>query len=199
MSHATPQTVMRVLRLLLAIGFLVPFYGASAQDKVEGTAADLAKAEAFIDAFYSFDDGRLNETLSSAQQSIPEILYYQGWAQGGHYLIVERQPCRASDSEVACSITVEDDLIKALGFTFHVTDTFHLTISNGIISSVSTTSNDPPEFHDAEEWVKTERAERFQDSCRGYFAGGPTPQDCVKTMVAGFKEYAATHMQARSK
>lgn len=189
---------MRALRELLVVGALVAFNGASAEE-IKATAADLAAAEAFIDAFYSFDGGRLEDALSSAQQSIPEILYYQGWAQGGHYRIVKRQSCRASGAEVACSITVEDDLIKALGLTFHVTDTFHLTISNGIIISVSTTSDDPPEFHKAAEWVKTERRDRFQDSCRGYFAGGPTPQECVRTMVEGFKEFATTHLQAGRK
>ena len=189
---------MRAIRNSLIIATLIAANAANGAEDDAIATTNLMIAEAFVDAFYSFEGARLKDSLASAPESSPEILYYQGWAQGGHYSIVKRQPCRIEEAGVACSITVEDDLIKALGFRFHVTDTFHLTISNGTISRVSTSSDDPPEFHEALEWVKTTHADRFEASCRGFFAGGPTPQECVQTVVAGFKEYAAAHLQPGS-
>jgi hypothetical protein len=154
----------------------------------------LAAAEAFVDAFYSFDADRLRATLSHAPESVPRIVYYQGWAQGGNYVVVQRMPCRVEGPEqVSCSITVRDDLIQALGTGFDVTDTFHLGFSGGRIVSVRTTSDDPPEFDRAMEWVERERSELVEGPCRDAFEGGPTPQACVRAMVQGFREYAALH------
>lgn len=46
-------------------------------------------------------------------------LFYQGWAQGGNYEVVERFPCVQSKAEtIDCSITVKDDLMGALGIDF---------------------------------------------------------------------------------
>ena len=155
-------------------------------------ASPLAAAEAFVDAFYSFDPERLRETMSAAPESVPRIVYYQGWAEGGNYLVVQRMPCRAESAElVTCSITVKDDLIQALGTGFDVTDTFHLGFEGGRIVSVRTTSNDPPEFDRAMEWVQNERSELVDEPCRDAFEGGPTPQACVRAMVQGFREFAA--------
>ncbi len=153
--------------------------------------ANVAAAEAFVDAFYSFDSPRLKTILSSAEESIPEISYYQGWAEGGNYQVVNRMPCKSDSATlVSCSITVKDDLIGALGIDFDVTDTFDLTLSEGKIISVRTSSNDPQTYHDAKKWVKRERAELIREPCQGYFAGGPTPGECVKAMVRGYAEFA---------
>jgi len=87
-------------------------------------ASRLAAAEAFVDAFYSFDAQRLTEALSTAPESVPRISYYQGWAEGGNYTILHRMPCRAESAEwVSCSITVKDDLSQALGLAIPATDT----------------------------------------------------------------------------
>jgi hypothetical protein len=157
-----------------------------------GSAPPVAAAEAFVDAFYSFDAERLKEALAAAPESQPRIMYYQGWAQGGNYVVVRRMPCRAESPErVVCSITVKDDLIQAMGTGFDVTDTFHLGISGGKIVSVRTTSNDPPEFDQAMKWVERERPGLVEVPCRDAFEGGPTPQACVRAMVQGFREFAA--------
>jgi hypothetical protein len=101
-------------------------------------------------------------------------------------------PCRSESTElVTCSITVKDDLIQALGTGFDVTDTFHLGFSGGTIVSVRTTSNDPPEFDRAMEWVQNERSELVDEPCRDSFEGGTTPHACVRAMVQGFREFAA--------
>ena len=153
------------------------------------TRSPLLSAEALIDAFYSFDPKRLRREMSSAPASIPQILYYQGWAKGGNYAVLRRMPCRFENaSEISCAITVRDDLIAALGTGYDVTDTFHLTFDDGRIVKVRTSSNDPPEFEQALDWLKRERPGVFTGPCRGFFAGGPTPQACVRAVVAGFKE-----------
>jgi hypothetical protein len=152
----------------------------------------LLAAEKLIDAFYSFDPRQLRAALADAPGSQPQLLFYQGWAEGGNYAIIERQPCQfASESEVTCAITVRDDLIAALGTGFWVTDKFHLTISEGRIVKVGNSSNDPPDFDLALEWLRNERPDVMAGPCRGFFAGGPTPQDCVRAVVAGFKAYRA--------
>ena len=165
---------------------------AVAQDQ-EHAAANVVAAEGFVDAFYSFDATKLKETLASAEESMPELSFYQGWAEGGHYEIVNRMPCQAlSETEVSCSITVKDDLMSALGINFNVTDTFHLSFEKERIVSVRNTSNDLPVWEDAKAWVRQNRSELIAEPCTGYFNGGPTPGDCVRAMVQGFREFAAS-------
>jgi len=158
---------------------------------IDGSEQIVARAEAFIDAFYSFDASVLAAILDRAESSRPTILFYQGWAQGGNYKIMNRKPCMPTGADsIACPVTVDDDLINALGITFDVTDTFNLTFSHGEIVAVETSSDDPPEFHNAEMWVRTNRPELIAVPCQGFFASGQTPGACVKAMVQGFKEYA---------
>lgn len=165
--------------------------GCSAGPAVRTTSeANLAAAEAFIDAFYSFDSDRLKEALSSAQESIPEIVYYQGWAEGGNYAIVNRMPCEVKSArEARCSITVKDDLLGALGLAFQATDTFHLSFSDGKIVRVQTSSNDPELFDEALEWVRHEYPQLLSGACLGFFDGGPTPRECAQAVVRGFAEF----------
>jgi hypothetical protein len=120
------------------------------------------------------------------------ILYYQGWAEGGNYSIVERHGCEARGNEIVCPITVKDDLMAALRIDFDVTDTFHLTVDGGRIRYVNTSSNDLDVFHDAEAWVWKERPDLVETPCSGYFKGGETPGDCVRVMVRGYHEYTET-------
>ena len=155
--------------------------------------ADLSTAEVFVDAFYSFDPTLLETALSSAEASKPSILFYQGWAEGGNYEIVDRMPCVTRDPDlISCSITVKDDLIGALGIEFNVTDTFLLTFADGRIVAVDTDSDDPPAFWSARDWVMENRQALIEGPCQGYFDGGPTPGDCVRAMVRGYAEFAAS-------
>ena len=150
-------------------------------------------AEVIIDAFYSFDSTELEAALSTAKSSIPSIVYYQGWAKGGNYEIVNRMPCEArSEKLISCSITVKDDLIGALGIDFNVTDTFEFSVFNGKIIFVKTRSDDPLIYQDAHNWVKRKRPELISEPCRGYFTGGPTPGKCAQAMAQGFAEFAAS-------
>ena len=189
-----------MIRLLRAVAAMLGLAGCSAPDPPElpGYSSHLAAAEKLIDAFYSFDPAPLRAALTDAPESAPQIVYYQGWAEGGNYAVLDRKPCLlVSADEVSCDITVRDDLIAALGTGYWVTDTFHLTFRDGRIVKVRTSSNDPPDFDQALDWVKAQRPELMTGACRGFFAGGPTPQDCVRAVVTGFADYRAA--RARTK
>lgn len=130
--------------------------------------------------------------LSLAETSQPNILYYQKWAECGNYKIVKRGGCiEKNDSLVLFPVTVKDDLMRALNIDFNVTDTFRLTIHDGQIRSVETSSNDLAAYYEAKEWVKKNRPEFVEKACEGIWAGGPTPCECVQGMVKGFGEFIA--------
>jgi hypothetical protein len=94
-------------------------------------------AEGFIDAFYSFDSSLLVPYLTKTNETADNIRQYQGWAEGGNYKVLQRQPCQLeSPSVILCSITVQDDQVQALQTDFNVTDAFHLTFENGHIISI---------------------------------------------------------------
>ena len=154
---------------------------------------NLASAEAFIDAFYSFDSDRLQKQLDSMRTSVPDLHFYQGWASGGHYQIVNRAPCQTDIARVIkCPITVKDDLMGALAIDFNVTDTFNLWIYQGRIIYIWVDSNDLPVFNDAMGWAFQKRPDLVAEPCQGFFADGPTPAACVRAMVQGFAEFAAS-------
>ena len=155
-------------------------------------STNLELAEAFIDAFYSYDPEVLGSMLS-ASSSKPDILFYQGWAEGANYAIVDRGACEAQTSTIVeCPITVEDDLAKTLQIGFNVTDTFTLTIADGTISTVRTSSDDPAAVGEAFEWVFQQNPDLRTGVCEGLFGGGgPTPQDCAREVLAGLVEFAA--------
>lgn len=180
------------MRYLPAIVLMLGLGGCSPTPPPEPPSANppLVVAEKLIDAFYSFDPAQLRAAMADAPASQPQLLFYQGWAEGGNYAILNRQPCQfASESEVTCAITVRDDLIAALGTGFWVTDKFHLTMREGRIVGVRNSSNDPPDFELALKLLQREQPEVMTGPCQGFFAGGPTPGDCVRAVVAGFKAY----------
>ncbi len=149
-------------------------------------------ANNFIDAFYSFNSNELLPKLKYAENSKLEILYYQGWAEGGNYEIIKRYPCEVkNDTLVICSVTVKDDLIQALELNLNVTDTFHIVIKNEKITSITTSSNDPPIFYEAEEWIRKNHPELINEPCKGIWKEGTTPNECVRSMVKGYSKYIA--------
>lgn len=184
------------MRLVLMASILLVTGGCAAtvQPHYAGGQSPTGAAQKLIDAFYSFDANRLRAAMADAPGSQPQIIYYQGWAQGGNYTVVERKPCRlTSPSEISCDVTVRDDLIAILKTGYWVTDTFHLTLRDGRIVKVLTSSNDPPDFDQALDWLKRERPKIMTGPCKGFFAGGPTPQDCARAVVAGFAAYRAAN------
>ena len=152
--------------------------------------SNVAIATEFIDAFYSFDKDKLRSTLAYAKDSQQDILYYQLWAACGNYEVLKRKTLvEKNDSLVLCPVTVKDDLIGALEVDFNVTDTFHLTIVNGQIRSVETSSNDPDQYYEAKDWVKQHHPELIEIPC----GDSATACDCVKATVEGFKAFNATN------
>lgn len=147
-------------------------------------------ASAFIDAFYSFDKDSLQDILSAAEISQPEILYYQQWARCGNYKVLQRDRYyEKNDSIVIFPVTVKDDLIGALQLDLNVSDTFHITILDGKIRKVETSSNDPDAYYEAKAWVKEHHPEYIDKACEGIWNGGPTPCECVQGMVMGFHDF----------
>ena len=150
-------------------------------------------ANEFVDVFYSFNRDKLDSALTYANDSKPSILYYQGWAEGGNYEIIERHPFIAKDDTlVICPVTVKDDLIAALNIDFWVTDTFHVAIKNGQIISVNTSSNDPPLYYEAWNWVLKNRSQLIEVPCQDMWEGGPTPGECARTMLKGYLDFVET-------
>ena len=105
---------------LLIVALLMAPSRSSAMHHIESEIAapetkQLAVAERMIDAFYSFDPEQLAPLLEHATTSSARILYYQGWAKGGNYKVLERAPCRIDENKkIACAITVQDDPVLAL-------------------------------------------------------------------------------------
>lgn len=163
----------------------------SSSEPPQALTSDLVKAERFIDAFYSFDPDRLGPMLAAAPESATAIMYYQGWAEGGNYKVLERDACVADPGRVIhCSITVQDDPVLALQTGFNVTDTFSLTFADGQIVSVETSSNDQPVYFEARKWVEREMPEVMAGPCRSPENGGTTPGDCARAMTEGYRRFA---------
>lgn len=159
---------------------------------------NLQRAEAFIDAFYTFDRAELEPFFSTAAGSAPKLTFYQGWAEGGNYEIMDRRPCEAeSPTKISCAITVEDDPVLALGIDFKVTDTFTITFVGTEIRSVETNSNDQQIYYDAFDWVTKEMPEVMSGPCQGFFDGGPTPGECARAMTEGYRRFAESDAYPR--
>lgn len=156
-------------------------------------AESLAIAELMIDAFYSFEREELAPFLVGAGESAAEILYYQGWAEGGNYRIVRRAPCaEETEARFSCSITVEDDLVLALSASFKATDTFTISFDGKVITNVETSSDDQPVYYQALDWVEENMPDVMEGPCRGFFANGPTPGDCARAMAEGYRRFATS-------
>lgn len=189
------KTKLVVLIILVLFGSCINI---SRPDAFNLKANNIAIANQFVDAFYSFNGDSLASVLTNAVESHPLILYYQKWAECGNYKIISRhEPIMKNDSLILCPITVKDDLIGALKNDFNVTDTFHLTIIEEQIRSVQTTSNDPDMYRMAQEWVKKNHPELIEEPCIGIWDGGPTPCECVKAYVKGFTEFVSIESQTK--
>jgi hypothetical protein len=185
----------RMMRHLLSLVVLVFTLTACVEKMTpQDLQYNLRTAENFIDTFYSFDSNKLKAALSSAEGSIPSILYYQGWASGANYHLVKRERCRfRASNTIACLITVEDDPTLALGTDFYATDTFEISFTNRKITSVETSKNDQQVYNDAHDWVLDELPELVEKPCQGFFNGGPTPAACARAMTEGYGIFAASH------
>ena len=180
---------------LLALLTLLPMGTVSAMHHLaeEGqsdTQAQIATAERFIDAFYSFDAAKLAPLLEHASDSAPGILYYQGWAEGGNYKVLERAPCKVAEAgQIACAITVQDDPVLALKTGFNVTDTFHLRFEGAHLSAVETSSNDQPIYYEARKWVEANLPEVMTGPCKDRNTEESTPVACAKAMTKGYQAF----------
>jgi hypothetical protein len=183
---------MRATKSTATYLFLLLLSGCQTATHNHSEPGNLEVGNRFIDAFYSFNRDTLQELLSSAGNSQPEILYYQKWAECANYTVLDRSRFfERNDSTVIFPVTVKDDLMGALQIDFNVTDTFHISVNNGKIVSVKTSSNDVDEYYKAKEWVTQNRPEWVAVACEGIWADGPTPCECVRGMIRGFEAFAA--------
>ncbi len=188
-----------LIRTTGAVLLLSVALGAAANDAEAKESIDrnLSTAEALIDAFYSFDAKRLKPYLTEAPASAAAILYYQGWAEGGNYVVLRRAPCVAENAElIHCAITVQDDPVLALQTGFNVTDTFTITFDGPSIVGIETSSNDQPIYHEAREWVIENMPEVMTGPCEGFFAGGKTPGDCARAITEGYRLFMEQRQRA---
>lgn len=168
--------------------------GPSASDQSNTRSAKELLANQFVDAFYSFSNDSLESILTAAKDSQPNLLYYQKWAECGHYEVLKRgEIIHKSDSLALVPVTVKDDLMSALQIDFNVTDTFHIVVVDRQIRSVDTSSNDPDMYYEAKDWVKNNRPELIDTECEGIWNGGPTPCECIQGYLAGFVEFVKTN------
>ena len=155
--------------------------------------ANLAISEDMIDAFYSFDGDRLAPFLEHSGPSENRIAYYQGWAEGGNYKVLERGPCEAESAQlIRCAITVQDDPVLALKTGFNVTDTFALTFNESRIVAINTSSNDQPIYYEARRWVEENMPEVMSGPCHRDYERGVTPVECARAMTAGYQKFYET-------
>lgn len=159
-------------------------------DSAAELAANLTTAEGMIDAFYSFDASSLQPFLSEAGEAETAILGYQAWAEGGNYIVMERMPCAPeSEGTIACAITVQDDPVVALETGFNVTDTFHISFEDAVITGVETSSNDQPIYYEAREWVEANLPEVMEGPCKRVDGVRETPGDCARAMTDGYSQF----------
>jgi hypothetical protein len=157
----------------------------------DAQSADLQAAETFIDAFYSWDPVPLAAVLRRVPESVAaSALYYQAWAEAGHYAIDTRRACAAgAEEKIVCAITVTDDIGGALGYV--ATDTFRFSVEHGHITDLQIAGDDPPIFEAVLTWMREDRPDVFSGPCKDLFAGGTTPAECVRAVVQGARDYRA--------
>lgn len=197
-SHSKRRRVnlsLTLLMLMVGLSPLAPTFAMHHQpgEPTSEEKAQLAYAESFIDAFYSFDPAQLAPLMASAEESRPRLLYYQGWAEGGNYIVLERVPCAMEEAnKVACPVTVQDDPVVALKTGFNVTDTFHLTFEDETLVAVDTSSNDQPIYYEARKWVEANMPEVMSGPCKNRNSEDATPGDCARAMTKGYAAYYET-------
>lgn len=194
-THSTSRCASLISLLLLFSLGLSPLASTLAKQHEQNETkqkerTQLAYAESFIDAFYSFDPAQLAPLMATAEESRPRLLYYQGWAKGGNYIVLNRAPCALEEAnKVACPVTVQDDPVIALQTGFNVTDTFHLTFEGKTLITVDTSSNDQPIYYEARKWVEVNMPEVMAGPCKNRNTEDSTPGDCARAMTKGYKAY----------
>ncbi len=154
----------------------------------------LDTAESVISSFYAFDSTRVDSLLRTAGDARARILAYQGWANGGNYTVERREPCRLEPTAtVVCAVTVRDDIVRSLQLDLWVTDTFRFSFADGVVSSVATSSNDPPVVGAAFKWVQENRPELYSATGVCSDSAGPNrnPRECARAVMVAFREYRA--------
>lgn len=180
-------------------------------DPYPNRAADVARAERFLDALYSFDQDAMLATLAPGSRAEEFVTYYLGFAKGANYDVTFRQPCVFDEGgvtgKVTCVVTVENDLTRTLGvtesvsawFTFYATDQgITLVEEDGAAPTVGSDEAladgvAGEEMTAGLKWVYETYPElrAYEGACWKIFDGGPTPEACAIALVAALEQYAS--------
>ena len=82
--------VCQLRKVVVILGILLAG-SLQADGHLPDEAAMLKKAESFIDAFYSFESEKLAPLFRVRRYLGGSILYYQAWAKGGNYKVMNRE------------------------------------------------------------------------------------------------------------
>jgi hypothetical protein len=89
---------------------------------------------------------------------------------------------------------VQDDPVLALETDFNVTDTFHITFSETVITNVDTSSNDQPIYYEAREWVEENMPEIIEGPCKRTEGIRDSPGVCARAMTEGYRQFMKAQM-----
>lgn len=171
----------RTLWTIFCVAMLTVSQSATAED------TNLLAAEKMLDAFYSFDQIALAESLVPGDDA-DRVLYYQAWAQAANYRIKSRRPCVVSEeATIQCAITVFDDFGETLDYI--ATDTFYLTVKDNKIVAANFEGDDPIIFSVLYLWIMVFRSELLDGPCKDMFEGGDTPAECSKGVVQAARDF----------
>jgi hypothetical protein len=171
----------RTIRAILCVAMLLLCQTSKAAD------TGLLAAEKMLDAFYSFDQIALAESLVPGDDA-DRVLYYQAWAQAANYRIKTRRPCVVNeDAAIQCAITVFDDFGETLDYI--ATDTFYLIIKDNKIIAARFEGDDPLIFSVLYVWMMVFRSELLDGPCKNMFEGGDTPAECSKGVVHAARDF----------
>ena len=107
-KKAKGKPITHLTNVMVGLSPLAPTFAMHHQpgNDVEEKAG-LACALKSIVVVCSFD--RCSLRVGSTAEGEPRLLYYQGWAEGGNYIVLERVPCAMEEAnKVACPVTVQD-------------------------------------------------------------------------------------------
>ena len=170
---------------VLAILGLLGACGDEPPDRIE-------VAEEFLDAVYSLDPDRLDAAMASLPEDDRRFLtFYQGFAAASDYEVTDGPSCQVSGPNIQCSVRARDRFVDAVGLQAHEFERYTLSTRDGEVRDLRFRLQGPPALSEPFDWVVENRADVMDGPCRGFFDGGPTPDDCARAFFDAFEERLA--------
>lgn len=151
------------------------------------------RAEMFLDALYGGDRIALEAAAPAAD--LGYATYALGWLPVLNAEVLART-CEPGGTGVICFVTVRDDLTQALDIGFDATDEFRFVFVDDQISLIATNTDLPFVVQELYTWVLINDPDAYERRCAGFFAGGPTPDECARLMLAAVDDFKLTDTYA---